>query len=370
LEREELSQQLWETYNCVIYATCPEDVFGVLLGSDDELRLSSLQQSYNSLARILDPNIFGDNLDDKALAAEGKEALKSLFESAKGKVLSGRYGQKVKAAGGFFSIKVGEREYHIEVSSLSEGDIAFIHPGYCSTGDDAAGQVVAKIVADRQDNPFLDNEAACLDIFKSKPGAQNRHLPVLLDRFKTSDGRLGLIIRRCEGYTLERLRQMPRYRQGIPEKHVVWMMNRGLSALGFAHLRGVVHCNLAPEHLVVRPRDHNMWILDWTGAAHLRTQPYRFTREGFSGPEVGKECLPIPSSDIYSFGKCMIYALGGDVLSGDMPSSVNPGLRDFLRSFILESPIQRPGDAWALHRRLSRLRKEWWGPDKFLELKV
>lgn len=371
MEREELSGQLWENYNSVMYAICPEDVFGVLVERGQKGFFPSLQESYDSLCHILNPDLFSDDLDEKSMAAEARDILAKFFDSAKAKISNGCYGKKVKSSSGDFLIKTANREYRLEKTAIGEGDVSLIYSGYCLGGDEFAGQVAVKIVADRQDNVFLENEAACLDIFKNRPGIQNRHLPIMLDRFKTSDGRLGLVLRYCEGYTLEQLRQKTAYRQGIPEKHVAWMMNRGLSALGFAHLRGVVHCNLAPEHLLIRPRDHNVWLLDWTGAAYQRTQPFRFARDGFSGPEVAsKESLPIPSSDIYSFGKCMIYALGGDIESGEMPDSVNPGLQNFLRGFVLESPIQRADDAWELHRRLSRLRKEWWGPDKFLEFRV
>lgn len=370
-DNEEINQQLLGNYNDVIYAVCPEEIFGELTEKNAEAIRADIMGTYNSLLAILDPDVYND-FDERTMAAEAREILKKLFNSAQAKISNGNYGKKVKIRSGNFGIKTDSREYHFQTEATADGDLCLIYAGYCSNYDDTTGQVIAKVVAEAADNVFLENEAACLEIFKKNPGAQNKHLPILLDRFKTGDGRLGLILRRCEVLTLEQIRLTSRrWHNGILDKHVAWMMNRGLSALGYAHLKGVVHCNLAPEHLLITPPDHNMFILDWTGAAYQRTQPFRFVREGFSPPEVAeKKSLPIPASDIYAFGKCMIYALGGNEKSGEMPNSVHPGLQNFLAGFIMESPIQRPDDAWKLHHRLSILRKQWWGPDKFLKFEI
>jgi hypothetical protein len=76
--------------------------------------------------------------------------------------------------------------------------------------------------------------------------------------------------------------------------------------------------------------------------------------------------LPLPSADIYMIGKCMIWAMGGDLETNSMPDDVEPDLQRFIQSFVLESPIQRPQDAWQLHGQLQNLVIRLWGPKRFI----
>jgi len=146
-----------------------------------------------------------------------------------------------------------------------------------------------------------------------------------------------------------------------------------LSALGYAHLKGVVHCNLAPEHLLITPPDSLICLfLDWTGAAYQRHSTISLVREGFSSSGSGGKKISANTGFGYlCFGKCMIYALGGNEKSGEMPKfSPSRDYKIFWQGFIMESPIQRPDDAWKLHHRLSIFAaRQWWGPDKFFEVR-
>ena len=85
-------------------------------------------------------------------------------------------------------------------------------------------------------------------------GAQRKHLPVLLDRFETTDHRVGLIFRHIEeSQSLYAIRERPEWRDGVYRKHMVWMLSRILSAAGNAgvvfdpaktdiHMQGVLVC--------------------------------------------------------------------------------------------------------------------------------
>ena len=62
----------------------------------------------------------------------------------------------------------------------------------------------------------------------------------------------------------------------------------------------------------------------------------------------------------------MIYILGGDVETNEMPRSVEPKLQRFLRYLVTESMVQRPHDAWDQWRFLDKLVRELWGKKKFI----
>src|SRR6185436_18774833 len=119
--------------------------------------------------------------------------------------------------------------------------------------------------------------------------------------------------------------------------------------------------NIEPNHLMYRPRDHNGMVIDWSYAAlnPKRTgDGFRIHNELYSPPEVLEKRPPLPATDIYSLGKCMVYALGGNVATGEITQDIHPWLRNLLSCFMLKSPLQRPRDAWEMHADLRRMVEE------------
>jgi serine/threonine protein kinase len=260
---------------------------------------------------------------------------------------------------------------------MAEGEICTVFEGACVMGSGQAGEVIIKVVNDDADNGLARNEIRTLQGLHNTPAVQWKHLPFLLDVFET-ERRVGIILRKFRGFTLEQVRQHPRYRKGVDKKHMVWMLNRSLSALGFVHSQGYVHCNLCPEHVMVEPVNHNACLIDWSYSAFkpvLSHEDFRVFNLDFSAPEVKErlekgrrdDLLPYPTADIYSLGKVMIWLLGGNPATNEMPDDVEDELQRFLLSFVIESKQQRPDNAWELHRQLISLVERLWGPRKYLQ---
>ena len=349
-------------------ATGPEDIFGMLTGVGD--KLSEVRRLYRNLSKTVHPD---RNSRRRIDADEAFKRLSELFEKAKVRIEAGTYGSTVPdgSVEERFSIRIGEREYEIS-SRLAEGDLSAVYFGK-TVGSDAGKKIVVKVIDDISDNDLMQNEIRTLRKFAEHPGAQSRHLPVMLDRFRTEGGQQAVIMEFLDGYfDLTTLREMERYRAGIPEKHVAWMLTRLLSVAGFVHSRGIIHSNIDPSHIMLRPRDHNLALIDWSYAITNQKAGERFKvlNEDFSPPEAAEGKPPLPSSDLYSIGKCMIYALGGDAKTSRMPSRTNPKFARFIEFFVRESPIQRAQDAWEMYGQLSQLRTELWGPPRFLEFEI
>lgn len=135
---------------------------------------------------------------------------------------------------------------------------------------------------------------------------------------------------------------------GIPQRHLVWIMRRVLSVLGWAHKNGILHGNVEPAHILVRPADHNVWLVDWSWAIvepAKNGQTFRCLNEDYGPPEARDRKAPLPSSDLHSLGKAMIYAAGGDPATNALPDTVDLRLQRFLRFFVVESALGRAGDA-------------------------
>lgn len=269
-----------------------------------------------------------------------------------------------------FTVKTELAQYEVS-SVLAHGELATIYEGR-RTSD--GKRVAVKIAEDSADNDLIQAEVSALRLLRSEESRQLKHLPVVLDQLHTRDGRLGTVLELLDGIDLFKVRE--RLPGGLPPQHLIWVMRRCLSVLGWAHSRGVLHGNLDPAHILIRASDHNVWLIDWCYAIvnPARTgQGFRCLNEEYSPPEVAARKPPLPSSDLYSLGKCMFFALAGNPKEKTLPGSIlgepiDERLQRFLQFCVMESPIQRVQDAWDSYRYLDRLREQIWGPHRFIEL--
>ncbi|MBC7973778.1 MAG: hypothetical protein H7138_02250, partial [Myxococcales bacterium] len=151
-----------------------------------------------------------------------------------------------------------------------------------------------------------------------------------------------------------------------------WVLRRALAALGWAHKNGILHGNVDPAHILVRPHDHMLWLVDWCWAVvnPAKTgQGFGAINEIYSPPEVAARGNPTPASDIYALGKCAIHVVGGDPATKSLPD-MDPKLARFLRYLCVESQAGRPQDAWELYLQIDRIRTQIWGPHTFVPLEL
>lgn len=273
------------------------------------------------------------------------------------------------ATGGAVSFAVrGERDSYAVSRAIARGDLATIYGG---RRDADAAPVAVKLVDEREDNDLMQAEVHALRLLQAEESPQRKHLPTVLEQFRAPDGRLGTVFEHIDGYDLLTLRE--KLPGAIPARHIVWIMRRCLSVLGWAHSHGVLHGNVDPAHIMVRPHDHNVWLIDWCYAIvnPARTgQGFVVYNEAYSAPEVAQRKPPLPSADLYALGRSMIFAAGGDPATGTLPEGVDERLARFIGFFVRESPLGRAQDAWRLYRQLDALREEIWGAHEFVEFSV
>ncbi len=269
--------------------------------------------------------------------------------------------------GGPFIVRSGEHTYRV-LRPVAEGDVATVYAGEREDGDGEVRRVAVKVARDPADNDLMGREARALRHFAEDPGPQRKHLPELLDQFRTADGQLGSVLGWLDAHDLHSVRE--KYPDGVPEEPATWIFRRTLSAIGFAHSRGVIHGNIEPAHIMVRAEDHNVFLVDWCYAAIKPAQSgdgFVLLNEVYSPPEVAERRPPIPPSDLYSLGKTMIFLLGGDPEAETLPERVDERVQRLVRYFIRKSPLQRPQDAWEMYDQLDVLRRELFGPHTFRE---
>lgn len=328
--------------------------------------MNSLKKVYHTHSFACHPDHFATDEDAHVYAGETFKALTELFNEAIKKVTSGIYGKAdaPSLATALFDMKTKKSNYRV-FKHVSQGDYADIY--YAEALDKNStltDKVCLKVIRDINDNLLISNE---IEVMKAVP---HKSLPVFLDRFKTKDDQEALIMRYIDGYDFITVKGA--YPNGVPQEHLSWIMERCLSVMGFMHYNDVLHCNIEPGNLIVRPRDHNCFLVDFLFSVIKSTKKSRFQvkTEGFSPPEVSKTNSPSYVSDLYSLGKCFLYLAGGNLDNNWLPSTIDPRIQNFILRFIKEDPAQRANDAWGAYHELRNIRSIVFGPKQFLEFKV
>jgi hypothetical protein len=256
-------------------------------------------------------------------------------------------------------------------TTLARGDIATVYGGHTR---DTQQPVAVKLADQSSDNDLLQHEARVLGLLLAEPDKTSIHFCLPRDQFRTGDGRLGTVFDHLDGFDLTQVRDRCRRRgePGLAPRHVVWVLRRAFAALGWAHKHGILHGNLDPAHLLVRPHDHMVWLVDWCWAVvnpATTGQGFKAHNELYSPPEVAERGHPTPASDLYALGKCAIHLAGGDPARKTLPE-MDPRLARFLRYLCVESQRGRAQDAWEMYLQIDRIRHQIWGAHEFVPLEL
>lgn len=338
-----------------------------------EYQAQALADQMRAYALELHPERHTAVPESTRLATEGFLRLQSLYAGAMRKLERGTFGD----SGASYEPAPDESDYCITTprgrydvtAGLAQGQFSTVYSGHRNRNP--IDRIVIKIADDQNNNERLQQETQVLRQLHAEASPLRIHLPRYLDQFKTDDGRLGNILSYSEGYDLHAIRRY--YPQGIDPVHSIWIFRRALSILGYAHSRGILHGNVEPAHLIVRPWDHNLVLVDWTCAVvnPARTGAgFQLQHPLYSAPEVAERKNPLPSADLYSLGLCMIYLLGGDPSTQQLPDSVDIRLQRFIKFFVRSSPIGRAQDAWEMFHKLKVLRDEIFGVHQFREFSM
>ena len=247
-------------------------------------------------------------------------------------------------------------------SPIGKGDICDLHRVYETGGEPKLAETygVLKVARSADDNDLLDREKEAIQHLHKEAKTHNyiRYVPSIMDSFEVADCRANVLSLANECYTLKQIKEL--VKPSIEPRHLIWMMNRLLSLLGYAHRCGIVHGAITPDHLMYRPSDHGLCLVDWTASVKADKTghiPY-ISKEWSSiypGEVYRKHCSP--TTDIYMAMRCMNWA-------GLLPSRFD-GIKDLC---LAGSPKSRPEDAWKVQEQWKALAEEEFGPPSFTPL--
>ena len=342
-----------EIYEELLKAKRPIDFFG------DVQTETELKKIFKQYAKCVHPDIVKE--DEKYIASEAFMLLNNLCNLGIKELEDGIYSitnpvEMYNHMDAMFEITVGGNSFKF-YEYVYEGEVADVYKG--ASSDDI---VYLKVAADPQDNELIDTEFEILSTLR------HQSFPYVEREILVNDSK-AILTREIKGITMPEL--MEQYKNGVPAEHVMWMLERLLSAVGYLHSNFVVHGNIKPENIVINKENHNVSLLGFSFAipnAKSSNARYRILNEYYSAPEVSKDSIVMPSSDIYSIGKVAIELLGGSVKTGGMPIAVDSRVREFIRSMVCQHSYDRSNDAWKLWSELIELRNAVYGTERFKKL--
>jgi len=184
----------------------------------------------------------------------------------------------------------------------------------------------------------------------------------LRDFIPCDDGSFALVMTFVDGKDLYKVVEED-YPSGIDPEHVCWIAQRLLNALHYLHYHGIVHNDVKPHNIIIKPVEHNAILVDY-GLSTVRPRRKMGCpgcTPAFAAPEQLEGKTPIPETDIFGLGVSMIYALGGNFTAKTYPSHVPLQLKEFFNQMVLYNALERPRYALDLVKPLVAIREKLFG---------
>ena len=278
-----------------------------LLEVDPKASIEVIQAAHKALTGKIDQKLLDEALE--AAVNQAPEPVK------KGKTVGNYRITNLIAEGGFGTTYKAE---HL----LTGKPVCIKHALHVSASDTAI---------------LLDEARLCWDL---------RHwgIPAMRDIIEMPDGSLAIVMSFIPGPTLQQIREMPKYQDGIDPEHVAWIVERTLNILKYLHYEGVINGDVKPANIIVQPESHHVALVDY-GLSILRPKPGDKPKGYtplYASPEHADGLPLIPESDLYSLGMTMIFALGGDPERVKVPGHTPPKMCEFIKNLIRRDPDNRP----------------------------
>lgn len=242
-------------------------------------------------------------------------------------------------------------------ASFFKGDICDL---YKAESDNEPNAIV-KICRSPNDNDLMDREKEALQkIWKAEPDNFRKYLPVLHGTSKASGRRTNIFHEESGFYSLQAISDL--FSRNIDFRHIIWMVNRVLSALGFIHRNGLIHGAVLANHMMFHPEEHGLKLVDWCYSCFAGQSIPAIVRDYSSlyPPEVRQKKPAGPWTDIYMLMKTV------NRVTGNVPKR----FRNLIEWCVTESPASRPDDAWNLQDRWINLAKEEYGAPRYMKLEI
>ena len=357
-----MDNELQILLNTLKTANRPEDVFGILAGTQDQ-KLEKCHESFRYLVKLAHPDHFMDT-SDKVLATEAFKLLNPMYEQAQAKIKAGTYGDMTSGKKEDpINIKTKRAEYILQ-ELLWSGSIADIFK--------VTAEYAMKIVRSPANNELMRAEAKTLQAIRKEASGLDLLIPECIDSFMLDDPathsvrQANILTYNPKLVSIEQV--LKAYPNGIDPRDMVWMFKRSLAALWLAHERGYIHGAVLPPHILLNTENHGIVLCDWSfsvpvSASKLKAIDSKY-RDYYPQSLLDKK-QPTPASDIYMAAMTIIKLLGGDEKTKTIPDNVPGPLRRILRVCVMDQ--SGLDDAREVHEEVKSAAEKLYGAPKFRE---
>lgn len=332
----------------------PEDLFGAV-------DLGTAKRAYRLFAKIAHEDRYRTR-DEQRLAHDAFTQLTAWWTAAQQKFALGTYGQ----------VPVATITSRLGTYALTDihwgGDLSTLYKA-----TNGAQAVVLKIARQGM-NDLLAHEAALLKILDHAAAltTYQHYYPICVESLRidrAKDRRAVNVLTFADGY-VPITEIVATYPEGVHPRHFVWVWNRLLTALAFAHRVGIKHGAVLPPHILINPTTHGLMLVDWaygwegTGRVRALSPGYK----AWYAPEVLAKQACGRRTDLFMAAESMVYILGGDTKTGEVPGSVPAAFARFLASCLIPNPARRRPDAQVLFDEFQTVAEQVYGPRVFVPL--
>lgn len=238
---------------------------------------------------------------------------------------------------------------------LTKGDISNLY----YTSD----KHVFKITDSRTNNDLMERERDALNLIWKEESRFSNYVPKLAEAGVASGRRFNVMTLAEDCISLDDI--VGRMGQ-LDFRHIVWIMNRLLSCLGYVHRHGIIHGAITPEHLLYHPGNHTMVLVDWCFSTKMGeiVPAYSPKFKDMCAPEILLKRNVGVATDLYMAARCMWNA--ASFKKGSIPDR----FKSIFDWCVIDYQGSRPHDAWKLQDLWRKAAKEVYGEPKFVPLTV
>ena len=338
-----------EAENLVSNAVHPESVF---------TDVSSIKTDYRVLASLLHPDV-NKNSPASVFAFQN---LTKWYTAVQKKIADNTYGNKLLAT---ITSKKAVYEIH---DIVGKDDICDIY----SSTNEKVEEVIVKILRSPANRDLMLNERRNLSYLQSESPSKGlkvmAHISTLIDSFEAQVSgkktQISVMASTKGLHTLTKVRE--RYPDGVDMRTAAWIWNRMLGSFIAVHQAGLVHGAVIPDHFLICPEDHNGVLVDWYYSVKegQKVKAISAKWKSFYPTEILNKAEVGFSSDIYMSAMCVIYMLGGNPETREIPKTVPTAIQGLIR-YCLLGKKQRPQDAYDFHTEFQSTLKQIYGEPKF-----
>jgi len=341
------------------------DVFGECKGNKTT-KTKHVKRTYRKFARVVHEDLYHTDRE-RSTAHRAFLLLQGFHEVALRAVEDGEYGKQL-------AVTIKSKRHEHQIGAIwRRGEICDIYKSTSAIGAGSPKPTFVKLSRLPADSDLMGIESSAIKMLRGSSGEAEFYpfFPELVDSFiyrdtKGANRRSNVLIRTDGWYNLQEVKEV--YKHGIPPEDMVWMWRRLLFALGYVHNRGLIHGAVLPTHVLVKPSQHGLMLVDWCYSSKLpdkdQPSPIKAIVPVFKGlypAEILYKQSPSSATDIYMAVRSMVYALGGDA-KGNLGVDTPRAFRAFFNGCCQPNQKHRPQEAWSLLGEFDELLEKMGSP--------